>query len=584
MKASPVDHAVSKALSLNCIPQESYRIPTMMEIDKMEPFVSRLARVTSLINRAGTPQALAMALAHDDIAHLVPFDYCSLVLPAPEGTGIHVWRASRRSARERLEAAREAFEAAYGELARALSHGASVLIPERDLQQPQASHGLGEDARSALALPLSFGGECFGLLCFASTRAGAFAQDDAERLQWLADMVAAVAQAILSRTHARLLTEKLEEMENIKSGFVQGLVRNMRFPLTNVLGLLELFESKLQAREPFDAEDRQLLATAIESGDRMREVLDNLLEVIDQKERPLRLEPRDLPVAKILEDVAEPLRGSAALRGVELNVRVESDSLSMLADERHACRALHHILSVALSSTPDGGAVRIEAQSIKGMRMGDDGKRFVVINIIDSGEGIPAEEIPFVFDAFWQSSHGRKAQGGGGLCLAIARRIAAAHGGNISVRSQANVGTTYSIVFPATQALARSERGRILIVEDMPELLLLLKKLVVRMGYEAETASDGFAALRTLREKKIDLVLTDWAMPGMNGGELITAMKRDDKLRDIPTIVLTGHDTDEERREAARAGSDHFLVKPVKRDDLQRTINELLAAPTVAVG
>jgi signal transduction histidine kinase/CheY-like chemotaxis protein len=553
----------------------------MIETDKIEIPVSRLPRVISLINRAESPQALTSALSHEDVARIVPFDYCSLVLPAPEGTGIHVWRASRRSARERLEAAREAFEAAHGLLANVLSKGASALIPESDLQPASASHGLGEDARSALALPLTFGGECFGLLCFASTRAGVFASDDAERLQWLADHVAAVAQAILSRAHAQALAEKLREMENLKSGFVQRVVRDMRFPLTNVLGLLELFESKLYAREPFDTEDRQLLNTAIESGDRMRSLLDNLLEIVEQKERPLSLELRDTNVEKILEDVAEPLRGEAALRGVELNVRVECKSLAMNVDERQACRALHHILCVALSSTPDGGAVRIEAQSIKGTRLGDDGKRFVVINIIDSGTGIPAEEIPFVFDAFWQPAHGRAAQGQG-LGLAIARRIAAAHGGNVSVRSQSGAGTTYSIILPAPQPANISERARILIVDDVPELLLLLRKLVVRMGYEAETAADGFAALRALRDKSINLVLTDWAMPGMTGGELITAMKQDERLRHIPTIVLTGHDTDEERREARRAGSDHFLVKPVKRDDLQRTIKELLHATVSA--
>jgi signal transduction histidine kinase/ActR/RegA family two-component response regulator len=560
----------------------SLKNPTMIETEKIETLVSRLPRVTSLMNRARTPQELATALVHEEISRIVPFDYCSLVLPAPEGTGIHVWRACRRSARERLEAAREAFEAAHDLLKRALSKGASLLIPESDLEHT-SSHGLGEDARSALALPLSFGGECFGLLCFASRHAGAFASDDAERLEWLADAVAAVAQAILSRAHARTLAEKLEEMENLKSGFVHKVVRDMRFPLTNVLGLLELFESKLHARESFDTEDRQLLMAAIESGDRMRGLLDNLVEIVEQKERPLRLEMQDATVEKILEEVAEPLRGEAALRGVELNVRIESKSLSMRADERQARRALHHLLAVALSSTPDGGAVHIEAQSIQGARMGDDGKRLVVVNIIDSGQGIPAEEIPFVFDPFWQSPQpGRNSQRSG-LGLAIARRIAAAHGGNISVRSQSGVGTTYSIVFPAAQATHSHECGRILIVDDVPELLLLLRKLVVRMGYEAETASDGFAALRILRQKSVDLVLTDWAMPGMNGGELITAMKRDEQLSHIPTIVLTGHDTDEERREAARAGCDYFLVKPVKRDDLQRTINELLTATTVAV-
>lgn len=553
----------------------------MMETEQIESLAARLSRITALINRAGTPQELASALSHEELTRLLPFDYCSLVLPSPEGSGIQVWRSSRRTARERLEAAREAFEAAHYFLKRVLSHGAYALIQEADLQSDAASHGLGEDARSALALPLSFGGECFGLLCFASARAGAYSADDVERLRWLADMVSAAAQAILSRMHARSLAEKLQEVESLKSGFVQTLARDLRFPLTNVLGLLELFESKLHAREPFDSEDRQLLNTAIEGGDRMRALLDNLMEIVERDARPLHLDLRAASAEQLIEEVAEPLRGEAALRGVELNVRVESKALSMNVDERHARRALHHILTVALSATPDGGTVRIDAQVIKGTRLGDGGKRFVVINVTDSGAGIPAEEIPFVFDAFWQSSHGRSAQKNG-LGLAIARRVAAAHGGNVSVRSQAGAGTTYSIVFPATETVAPAERSRILIVDDVPELLLLLRKLVVRMGYEAETASDGFAALSILREKSIDLVLTDWAMPGMNGGELITAMKRDERLREIPTIVLTGHDTDEERREARRAGSDCFLVKPVKRDDLQRTINELLQAAIAA--
>ena len=547
----------------------------MIETEKIE-HACLPSRITSLINRAETPQALAAALSHEEMTRLVSFDYCSLVLPDPEGTGIQVWRSSRRSARERLEAARGAFEAAHGLLSRVLSKAESALIPEADLQSP-AAHGLGEDARSALALPLSFGGQCFGLLCFASTKAGAFARDDSQRLEWLADHVASVARAILSHAHAQSLAEKLREMENLKSGFVNTLVRDMRFPLTNVLGLLELFESKLQGREQFDTEDRHLLTNAIESGDRMRGLLDNLLEIVEQKERPLCLEPKETLVEKILEEVAEPLRGEAALRGVELNVRVDWKPLSMMADERHARRALHHIVCAALSATPDGGEVRIEAQGVKGTRTGDEGKRFAVINIIDSGGGIPAEEVPFVFDAFWQSARGR------GLGLAIARRIAAAHGGNVTVRSQRGACTTYSIIFPATEPATSSEARRILIVDDVPELLMLLRKLVARMGYEAETASDGRAALEIMRRKRIDLVITDWAMPCMNGGELIRAMKLEEAFREIPAIVLTGHDTDEERGEARRAGCDRFLVKPVKRDDLQSTISELLEAKAAAV-
>nr|MDQ3820948.1 response regulator [Acidobacteriota bacterium] len=196
-------------------------------------------------------------------------------------------------------------------------------------------------------------------------------------------------------------------------------------------------------------------------------------------------------------------------------------------------------------------------------------------------QGIPPEEVPFVFDAFWQASDNRSA-GLHGLGLAIAKRIAAAHGGNVSVRSQRGRGTVYSLVLPAAQQVSFSELQRILIVDDAPELLLLLKKLVTRMGYQVEVASGATEALAVMGSKRVDLLLTDWSMPGMSGGELIAAVKRDERLRGIPTIVLTGHDTDNEREEAEALGCDRFLVKPVMRDELQRVIHELLPALSVS--
>jgi CheY-like chemotaxis protein len=90
------------------------------------------------------------------------------------------------------------------------------------------------------------------------------------------------------------------------------------------------------------------------------------------------------------------------------------------------------------------------------------------------------------------------------------------------------------------------------------------------------------AALKILAEHRIDLLLTDWSMPGMDGGELIATLKCDAGLRDIPTIVLTGHDTDTERHDALAAGCDRFLVKPVRRDVLQRVISELLNVAVAA--
>src|SRR5205085_6611688 len=169
--------------------------------------------------------------------------------------------------------------------------------------------------------------------------------------------------------------------------------------------------------------------------------------------------------------------------------------------------------------------------------------------------------------------------GGHSVGLAIAKRIAAAHGGNVAVRSQRGVGATYSIVLPAHVEQAQARRGttRVLIVEDTPDLLVLLGKLVERMGYEVVTVNSAALALELLaREPQIDLLLTDWAMPEVSGGELIATLRREPRWRDLPTIVLTGHDNAE--RDAAAAGCDRFLVKPILRDELQQAIGELLSA------
>jgi len=139
-----------------------------------------------------------------------------------------------------------------------------------------------------------------------------------------------------------------------------------------------------------------------------------------------------------------------------------------------------------------------------------------------------------------------------------------------------------SLTLPAGEANsgAGTAAPRILVVEDTPDLLLLLGKLVSRMGYQVELAANVTRALEIIRTQQIDLLLTDWAMPEANGGELIAALKRDG--RDIPTVVLTGHDTDAGRRDAEAAGADRFLVKPLMRDELRRTISELLPATVPA--
>ncbi|HEX8473330.1 MAG TPA: hybrid sensor histidine kinase/response regulator [Pyrinomonadaceae bacterium] len=542
------------------------------------PHPANLSLVVSRLKRALTPQAIAHALAVREVAQFVSFDFCCLLLSSNECEGAEdSWRAFVVARDSQDEATTKYFQPARLPFAALLTEDSEPrLLSDEELLSANGAFGL--RARSALLLPLSTEGRPFGALCFAnSSDEMQTTSGDTASLLSLADAVTLAAQSALYRERLSSAAEPQRELERLKRSFVNTLVCDVRLPLTNVLGLLELFESKLQAREPFDMEDRQLLGGAIEQGDRMRRIVDDLLEITRQQEQKLTLNLEHVEADALLEEAVEPFRAEAALRGVELNVRVSTPTPEFHVDIRQTRRALCYLLSVALAATPDGGHILVEAQTITGTRAGDEGRRFVIVNLTDSGEGISPEEIPFVFDAFSPAA-GAQTNVARGPGLALTKRIAAAHGGNVAVRSQLGTGTTYSILLPAktTEQHAAATTRHILVVDDAPELLLLLGKLVRRMGYQVTTAPNVARALEVMSEQKIDLLITDWAMPDANGGDLIAALKRDERWRRLPVVVLTGHDTDAERRDAGTAGCDRFLVKPIMRDELQRVINEML--------
>lgn len=550
------------------------------------PLAANLPGIISRLKRALTPQQIARALAAPDLAPVAPFDYCCLLLSSEDcegAAGGDAWRAfivargSQEEADDSTTPTRYVQPSRLSFAARLATQDAAPFLLQDEDALSDLNGALELRARSALMLPLSTGGKPFGALCFADASADIQTPEMAAGLRWLADAVALAAEGALQRERLASAVESQRELERIKRGFVNTLVCDVRLPLTNVLGLLELIESKLQAREPFDMEDRQLLTGAIEQGDRMRRLVDDLLEVTRQHEQKLALNLEYVAAVELLDEAVEVFRAEAALRGVELNVRTGACVPEFHVDVRQARRAICHLLSVALAATSDGGQVAVEAQAITGTRAGDEGRRFIIINITDSGEGIAPEDIPFVFDAFSHPS-GAQRSAGRGTGLALTKRIAAAHGGNVAVRSQLGTGTTYSILLPARNIEQDAAAGarHVLVVDDAPELLLLLGKLVRRMGYQVTTAPNVARALEVVREQQIDLLITDWAMPEANGGDLITTLKSDERWRTLPVVVLTGHDTHAERRDAQTAGCDRFLVKPVMRDELQRVITEML--------
>ena len=166
-----------------------------------------------------------------------------------------------------------------------------------------------------------------------------------------------------------------------------------------------------------------------------------LLSLAEAGQLTLVKEPVDL--VEFLTDVQTSFSGTAETLGVEVRVEVET-GLSLMADPGRLDQVIGNLVANALRHTPRGGRITLAAASTPG-----GVERTVHITVADTGEGIPAEDLPFVFDRFWKGDRARtRAEGAGsGLGLAIARQLVQAHGGQIEVTSSPGVGTTFTVEF-----------------------------------------------------------------------------------------------------------------------------------------
>lgn len=402
--------------------------------------------VMSRLHRTHTLQGIIHSVADEALSEHIPFDHCCLYLPATNERKAQVWRASR-SRHEQTEDAHTSDELP-SRLSEVFLEGQTMFFGEDELHDGTAE-AFGVRARAAIAMPLHDSANCFGALCFTSRFANAYTAEIVKQIEWITEAVSSAVLVALKREENHL-DEATLEARRLKQYVVRTLVRDVRLPLTGVVGVLKKIEAKIIACEPLTSADRQLLRGAIEHGERVCVSVDDHLEVTQDADHILRLQSRRVITGALIEEVAETVRVEAALDGVGLEIRVAADTPDLFVDERQVARLLMHVLDAALSQTHEGGRIWVEAHAIAGRRTEDGGRRLCRIDITEDGAGLPPEDVPFIFDAFRPSEPTPRNFTNSNVGLAIARRIAVAHGGNISARSSLGIGTIYSITLPAT--------------------------------------------------------------------------------------------------------------------------------------
>lgn len=422
-------------------------------------------------------------------------------------------------------------------------------------------------------------------------RADEIFQTNLELDRRVADRTAELAEAL----------ERLKRIDALKSEFFANISHELRTPLTLILVPIE---DRLSGQ--LSVIERELFITIERHARRLLRLIDDLLDLSRIDAGQLRLEVAEIDLTALATTVVRGYGAAAEARGIHLEVDAPLSTRDVWGDLHRLESILSNLVGNALKFTQPGGRVTVAVRELPAD---------LCVSVSDTGPGIVPEELPRVFDRYFQSREGVR-RGGVGIGLALAKHLAELHHGRIAVESSPGQGSTFTLVIPRGRAHLRSEaaerprsgepspvshehaplapphrratpapietvglsrpaevpapppvvliqgrRPRLLVVEDQPDLRALLAKYF-SSTCDVFTADDGEPALALAKKERPDLILSDVMMPGMSGSALCAAVKSDPHIQATPVILLTARSGPEAALEGFASGADEFVEKP----------------------
>ena len=432
-------------------------------------------------------------------------------------------------------------------------------------------------ARSAGApyvavLPFSLAGGDPGALVLLRERPSLFAADDhailtalIDRARVFAERSEAMKQEAALALRLSATVQALEQASQAKSDFLASMSHELRTPLSAIIGF-----SALMRDEPLEGDRRSVPDEWIEhvrrSGDHLLALINDVLDLtkIEAGRIELAREPFDLATA--LTESVEGLRPLADRKRIAMVLDAQAGTIR--ADRGRLRQIVFNLLSNAIKFTPEGGRVTVE-----GRWHGSEAR----IAVSDTGVGVAAGDLDHIFEEFRQVGDMKAREAGTGLGLALSRRLVEAHGGQLSATSALGTGSRFEFVLPDSLVPERPAEptpvptdspnpgSTILVIEDDPGAVRLLRTYLEAEGYVVQVATDGEAGIAAARANPPGAIILDVLLPGIDGWEVLRRLKVDPALRDVPVMVATVID---ERNVAMNLGAVDYFVKPVRRDAL----------------
>ncbi|MDO3410030.1 ATP-binding protein [Saccharibacillus sp. CPCC 101409] len=409
----------------------------------------------------------------------------------------------------------------------------------------------------------------------------------------LAQTVLLVRRSVRAFAEVERLSKRLLTLDGLKDEFMANTSHELRTPLH---GIINIARSMLEgAAGPASFKQKENLAMIMAVGQRLSLLVGDILDFSKMKEGRLRLDARPLNLASVVRSVVEVIGYTLDGKPIAIVQDLPDDLPSVKMDEDRLRQILYNLLGNAVKYTREG-EIRIGASELGGT---------ITVRVSDTGVGIERHRWPDIFRRFERVTDERNAAGAG-LGLSITKELVELAGGRIWLESEPGAGSCFFFTLPASEEaslppaafkeadaaeetpeadmpLAPSGSGRVLIVDDDPINRRVLLNLLTTAGYDTSAVSGGEEALAFMESGAgVELVITDWMMPGMSGIELCRRLRERRSLAELPILLLTARVLPEDIRAGFDAGASDFLGKPVDAGELRARARTLIATRRAA--
>lgn len=395
------------------------------------------------------------------------------------------------------------------------------------------------------------------------------------------------------------LRSEAESANQLKDEFLATLSHELRTPLTAILG----WGTMLQ-RNQLEEDDQRAHAveTIVRNAKAQAQLIEDLLDVSRIITGNLRLDVQPFEIAHAIKAAVDGVRPAANAKGISLQVSLDPHARLILGDPARIQQVAWNLLSNAVKYTPEGGRVQVRTERVNSQ---------VEMTVSDTGEGIPLEFLPHVFDRFRQADQATTRRHGGlGLGLAIVRHLAELHGATVHVDSAGKgKGATFTVKLPLMVSHDQTSRVgqedgnnrrltgessgvidceaeldglHVIVVDDEEDTREMVALMLRRCGADVSTAGSTDEALSLFNAQKPDVLVSDIGMPGEDGYTLIRRVRRlsADKGGRIPALALTAYARTEDSVRALSAGYQVHVAKPVDSTDLIAAVASLAGRST----